>query len=95
MKREETSGWLWGAYIPLVAIALLWPTHLWSLGLFGLYPLLSLKIYGQRQRSGELIAQARLYAIFCVISKFPQILGQLKYYLNTWQKRPAQLIEYK
>jgi glycosyltransferase involved in cell wall biosynthesis len=75
MKREETSGWLWGAYIPLVAIALLWPTHLWSLGLFGLYPLLSLKIYGQRQRSGEPIAQARLLCHLLCHLKVPPNFG--------------------
>jgi len=96
MRKEHSSGWLWGLLIPIAAIALAVPTGGLSLSLLLGYGVLSFKIYCYRrqQRQDEPTA-ARLYATYCVISKFPQMIGQAKYWLNRLQKKPARLIEYK
>jgi len=36
-----------------------------------------------------------LYALFCTLSKFPQMIGQVSYWWTRWQGKAATLIEYK
>ncbi|NEQ32465.1 MAG: glycosyltransferase [Leptolyngbya sp. SIO4C5] len=95
MIRQARSGWLWGALIPLLSLGLAWPTSGISLLLWLAYPLLAWRIYQYRRGYGDLPAQARLYSFYCVLSKFPQVLGQMKYILNKWRGKQATLIEYK
>lgn len=95
MVRQAKSGWLWGALVPLLSLGLAWPTSGLSLLMVLAYPLLAWRIYSYRRSYGDLPAQARLYGFFCMISKFPQLLGQLKYSLTRWQGKQATLIEYK
>lgn len=96
MRKENFSGWLWGAGMPLLAIGLATTTHgLTLLGLLFAYGLLLVKIYRYRQSIGKSGKQSFLYAFFCTLSKVPQAIGQGKYWLNRWQNKPATLIEYK
>ncbi|MBE9157535.1 glycosyltransferase [Nodosilinea sp. LEGE 06152] len=95
MVKENKSGWLWGAIIPAVALALAWPTRGLSLLLLLGYLVLGWRIYKYRQGQGDSPAHARIYAFFCTLSKFPQALGQGRYWLNRWRNKPATLIEYK
>lgn len=94
--REANSGWLWGLIIPSLMIGLAWPTHGWSALLILSYVYLMIKIYRyRRQIYGDMPDHARIYAFFCVLSKMPQMIGQLKYQISRWFKQPAKLIEYK
>ncbi|NJN88847.1 MAG: glycosyltransferase family 2 protein, partial [Leptolyngbyaceae cyanobacterium SL_7_1] len=86
---------LWGLLVPAAAIGLAMPTHGLSLFLLLGYPVLIWRIDRARRQRGDTPADARLYAFLCVLSKFPQFLGQLKYWLNRWQGKRATLIEYK
>ncbi|HSM81468.1 MAG TPA: glycosyltransferase [Nodosilinea sp.] len=95
MVKEAKSGWLWGAIIPAMAIALSWPTRGLSLLLLLGYPLLGWKIYRYRLGQGDVPGHARLYAFLCTLSKFPQAVGQGRYWLTRWRRQPATLIEYK
>ncbi|MEM9087913.1 MAG: glycosyltransferase [Cyanobacteria bacterium P01_F01_bin.53] len=96
MKRENFSGWLWGAVVPLLAISLAPFTKGITLLLFLSYLPLAWKIYQYRsQQRGDGAKQAAIYAIFCVISKMPQVIGQVQYWLSRSRKEPATLIEYK
>ncbi|MCG9884012.1 MAG: glycosyltransferase [Cyanobacteria bacterium] len=95
MVQEHKSGWIWGAIVPLVAIALAWPSRGLSFVLLLGYGYLGWRIYQYRRRFGDGAADARLYAIYCTISKFPQLIGQIKYWLTRWRGRTATLIEYK
>ncbi|MGB3299073.1 MAG: glycosyltransferase family 2 protein [Phormidesmis sp.] len=101
MRRQNISGWLWGALLPMGAIALASITHGITLTLFAAYGLLLFKIYQYRQsqhegREGsEDPKKSLLYAFFCTVSKVPQAVGQGKYWINRWQQKPATLIEYK
>ena len=96
MHQQSISGWLWGAVLPVVAIAAAGITHgATFLALFAAYDLLLFKIYQYRQAKGEGQKKSFLYAFFCTISKVPQAIGQAKYWINRWQQKPATLIEYK
>jgi glycosyltransferase involved in cell wall biosynthesis len=95
MKKEYRSGWIWGLFVPVLALSFAWRTHGLSLLPFLAYPLMAWKIYRYRLSQGDPSDDARLYAFFCTISKFPQTIGQLQYWLTRWQGKQAMLIEYK
>ncbi|NJK49797.1 glycosyltransferase family 2 protein [Candidatus Gracilibacteria bacterium] len=95
MKRENKSGWLWGFFMPLIAIAFAWPTSGLSLLLLLGYPVLMWRIYRYRLAYGDLPSHARLYAFLCALSKPAQALGQFQYWLMRWRGKQATLIEYK
>jgi len=95
MEREVKSGWLWGAIIPAVVLGLAVPTGGLSLLLLGGYGVLGWRIYQGRMAGGDDPDQARVYSLFCTLSKFPQVIGQGRYWLNRWRGKPAQIIEYK
>ena len=78
--------------LPVTAITLSWPTSRWSLLLFMIYPLLIVRT--AVRRSGP-AGQTWPYAIFCVLAKWPQLLGQIKYLANRCVGRRTHLIEYK
>lgn len=93
--RESRSIWFWGVVIPLLALAAAWPTHFLSLLLLLGYPLITFKIYRWQRSRGTAKKAALAYALSCVIGKFAQALGQIKYHLGRFSSRPAKLIEYK
>jgi glycosyltransferase involved in cell wall biosynthesis len=96
MVKQSLSGWLWGAIIPSAIITLVWPTRGLSLLLLVGYIYQAWRIYQYRQQSfGDTPHNARTYAIYCILSKFPQIIGQIKYSLSRLSDKPATLIEYK
>jgi GT2 family glycosyltransferase len=93
--KESRSIWLWGLVIPLVAIALIIPSRGWSLSCVFLYPLLGYKIYVYQKRQGYQRKEAFWYSFFCVLGKFPQLLGQLNFQRLRLLKQQASLVEYK
>jgi len=94
--RETRSIWFWGAILPLLALAFAWQTGGQSLLLlFAAYVLLLLKIHWSAWRGGMPAADAALYASSIIVSKFPQILGQLKFCWKRLSGRASGLIEYK
>ena len=93
--KERFSGWLWGLILPLLAIGFAWWTSGLSLLLLLGYPILMGRIYRYRLQYGDDMNDARLYAFFCVLSKFPQFIGQIKYQITRWLGQQVKLIEYK
>jgi glycosyltransferase involved in cell wall biosynthesis len=92
--REVRSNWIWGLVLPIIAIASAWPTHGWSLLLFCFFPLLAVKIaLSARKQMG--LRMAAIYAWFCVLAKFSQVQGQLRYTVMRLLGRRSRLIEYK
>ncbi|MEL6158184.1 MAG: glycosyltransferase [Cyanobacteria bacterium J06627_32] len=94
--KEHISGWLWGAALPAstLILAILTKGITLVIMLFA-YVLQVCKIYRSRQQAGRPAKEAFLYALFCVVSKVPQAIGQGKYWINQCQHKPAQIIEYK
>jgi glycosyltransferase involved in cell wall biosynthesis/GT2 family glycosyltransferase len=94
-KRENRSNWFWGLLLPLTALAAAAFTWGLSLLLLGGYLALGWRIYRGRRRRGSSPADARLYAAFCVLGKFAQVAGQIRYHWGRWRGIPSALIEYK
>ena len=95
------SAVLWGAVVPLVAVgstvaAFKWPWALVCTAMMMLgYAALSIKIYLKMRKRGFNASQGRLYAAFCVLSKFPCLLGIMTYWNNRLKGKKSSLIEYK
>ncbi|ROM95434.1 glycosyltransferase family 2 protein [Pseudomonas brassicacearum] len=91
-QRESRRAWLWGLGVPLATmIASL------MLGWFGLllllvYPLQVVRLARRGDRSAR---ENWLQAFFLVLSKFPEMLGQVKFLLNRFGAGKTALIEYK
>lgn len=94
--KESKSIWLWGLFIPLLALVLAFPTHELSLLLLLGYPYLTYRIYRyytqQRNYSNR---DSALYALSCVLGKFPQLQGQMQFHFNRLLGRRRTLVEYK
>lgn len=93
--REARSNWFWGLCVPAVAVL----AAPFTLGLSLLLLLGYLVLYGKiargRRRRGDDPRTARLFARYCVLSKFPQAAGQVRYRWNRLFRRSNRLIEYK
>ena len=94
-RRETRSNFFWGLALPSLALLAAWPTRGISLALLAGYPVLLFKIFRHRRRHGDDARVARVYARYCVLSKFPQTAGQLTYFRNRLLRRRSRLIEYK
>jgi GT2 family glycosyltransferase len=93
--REVRSNWFWGAIMPIVMLALAWPTWGISLILLAGYAVLYLRVRRNAIARGIDPRHASAYARFVVLGKFPQALGQLKYTLGRMTGRRSRIIEYK
>ncbi len=70
---------VWAGVLPLFSALLAWPTNGLSLLLLGLYGLLWCRIAWIRQKQDDMAGDAALYATFCVIAKFAQLIGFVSY----------------
>jgi len=93
--KESRSIWLWGLFLPLLAFGMVWPTNSLSLLLLAGYPITVYRTYRYAQGRGFKQQDSVLYALFCTLGKFPNLLGQLRFHLNRWLGRQNKLIEYK
>jgi hypothetical protein len=93
--RERRRAAVWGLALPAVAAALAWPTGGASLLLLGLYPLQLAHTYRGLRKRVPHRGHALAYATSCVLGKFPQAVGLVKFYLNRARGKSARIIEYK
>jgi glycosyltransferase involved in cell wall biosynthesis len=95
--KETRSIWLWGLLLPAIALILAPFTRGLSLLIvLAGYLLITYKTYNYYHKNRNFPRQdALLYAFFCVLAKFPQMFGQVKFHLGRWQGKQQQLIEYK
>lgn len=93
--REARSNRFWGLVVPLVALMAAPFTLGLSLILLLGYAVLYAKIVRGRRRRGDDARTARLFARYCVLSKFPQAAGQLRFWRDCLFGRTNRLIEYK
>jgi GT2 family glycosyltransferase len=93
--RETRSIVFWGLVLPLASIVLLWPTRGFSACMVAAYALLGWRIF-RRMRSRDFsVSEARVYALFCVLGKFPQAVGVLRFWSGCSAARPSSIMEYK
>jgi GT2 family glycosyltransferase len=93
--KESRSIWFWGFGIPVLAFGLAWPTHGLSLLLLAAYPLLASRIFLNLRRQNIDQKDAAFYALSCVVGKFAQLGGAIRF-LQSWLLGTKQvLVEYK
>jgi GT2 family glycosyltransferase len=93
--RDCQRLWFWGLLLPLLIVVSLWPTRGISAALLLLYPAHLLRIYWTGRRRGWSGRDARLYAVFTVLAKFPGLAGMMTFHLRRWRGKPMTLIEHK
>lgn len=93
--RESRSIWFWGLVLPALALGMAWPTHGFSLLLLTGYPLLASRIFINLRRQNTPPARAALYALSCVLGKFPQLGGALAFLQGQLLGAKSRIIEYK
>ncbi|MCZ6836332.1 MAG: glycosyltransferase family 2 protein, partial [Planctomycetota bacterium] len=92
---------VWGFWIPTMAlgglIAMYWLPWFGLLAAAGLliYPVQVFRIYRDRLQRGNAPDEARLYAIFTMLGKWPQLKGALSFWLGRLFGKRRKLIEYK
>lgn len=89
---ESRRAWLWGLLLPLACLTI--STVCWPMGLAAwlAYPLQVLR--QTLLRSGPPNERATL-AFFQTLSRFPEVLGQMKFARDRYFDRAPRLIEYK
>ncbi len=93
--KESQSIWFWGLIFPLLTLGSIWLTRGWSLVLLVGYPLMTYKIYRYIQQRGYSSKDSVLYAIACMLGKFPQAQGQIQFYFGRLRGKSRTLVEYK
>ena len=89
---ESRRAWLWGLCIPLVGVTavLLFGWH--GLTFFLIYPAQMLR---QFVRTGGTFHRRAILAVFQILARFPEMIGQVKFFIDLIARRKPKLIEYK
>jgi GT2 family glycosyltransferase len=85
--RELRRALVWGAALPLAALALALAVSPWALALFAAYPAQIARI---ARREGDVTRAA-----FLVLAKVPEALGAARFALDRARSRAPAIIEYK
>jgi GT2 family glycosyltransferase len=93
--REVRSILFWGVALPALALALAWPSRGASFLLLGGYLYLYWRIRRYGSRQGWSAPDARLYARWCILAKFPHAIGLLIYWFRRVIRSERRIIEYK
>lgn len=91
-RDESRRAWIWGLGIPLVTVLMSVLLGWWGLLLLLVYPLQIVRLACRGSRS---VRENWLQAIFLVLGKFPEMLGQVKFILSRFGAAKTVLIEYK
>lgn len=89
---ESRRAWLWGALLPLVCLIASVTLAPWGWVAWLIYPLQVLRQTGRND--GPLRKRATL-ALFQILARFPEALGQIRFMHDRLLGRQARIIEYK
>jgi GT2 family glycosyltransferase len=92
--RESLSIWFWGAGVWSSAFLFATASKGASVALLLGYPALLTRIFLRARRRGLNRQDAALYALVCVVAKFPQLQGQILFLAHELIRQPTRLIEY-
>lgn len=90
--KETRRVWMWSFGIPVVIVCLAMWLEPWSLVLLLIYPVQVVRLALRGTRS---VRENWWRALFLVLGKFPEAIGQLKFLYNRLTGKTARLIEYK
>jgi GT2 family glycosyltransferase len=89
---EARRGLIWGLALPLITIVLFMINMKWALVFLLIYPaqIVRLALTAQTKNGAAWIP-----AFFLVLGKFPEMIGQLKFFQRRLSGKQGRLIEYK
>lgn len=90
--QETRRIWVWGVLIPVVALGLALCQGIGGLVILLIYPA---QITRLALRGKKSFKENWLRALFLVLGKFPEAIGQIKFVYNKLAGKTAGLIEYK
>ncbi|MCR4303444.1 MAG: glycosyltransferase [Gallionella sp.] len=90
--KESRRVWIWGLGIPVAAIILAACLGVWCLALLLIYPAQVFRLALSGTRS---VRENWWRALFLVLGKFPEAMGQINFLYNRLAGKTARLIEYK
>lgn len=94
--KESRRIWLWGLILPFIAVFSTWFIGGISIFLlFGLYGMLFSRVYKYAKSREITSSDALLYGLFCVLDKFPQLVGQIQFHLSRLLGKKRAIVEYK
>jgi glycosyltransferase involved in cell wall biosynthesis len=90
--REMRRAWLWGVGVPLMAIGLTIVWGPWGSVVLAIYPFQVIYLGLREERTAR---ENWWRALFLVLGKFPEVIGQVKYFCHLMAGSKPRLIEYK
>lgn len=90
--KESRRIWIWGMVIPFITINLAIWLGGWGLTMLLIYPVQTVRLALRGKRSKR---ENWWQALFLVLGKFPEALGQLNFLYHNLAGKNARLIEYK
>lgn len=90
--KESRRVWIWGMVIPFITINLAIWLGGWGLTMLLIYPVQTVRLAMRGKRSRR---ENWWHALFLVLGKFPEALGQLNFLYHHLAGKNARLIEYK
>jgi glycosyltransferase involved in cell wall biosynthesis len=89
---ESRRSWLWGLFLPLACLAAGLVYGGWGWVGWLMYPL---QVIRQTYRNRGSLRDRAWVAFFQLLSRFPEVCGQIKFLRNRLLRRQAHIIEYK
>lgn len=93
--RERKRGWVYGALLPLIALAGLLVSAWITLAVLAIYALSYIRTAQGLARDGLATGPATQQAVFLTLSKIPNVIGMLTYLWRRKRAAPMKIIEYK
>jgi len=90
--RESLSAWCWGGAVPAIVLFSIMSYGAWGAILALVYPAQVIRLT-LRDRKHSPLPWGR--ALFLVLGKFPEMLGQMKFSYSRLLGKSSRLIEYK
>jgi glycosyltransferase involved in cell wall biosynthesis len=90
--KESRRVWIWGLGIPAVAASLVIILGVWGMAVLLIYPVQFVRL---ALRGTQSVKNNCWRALFLVLGKFPEVMGQLNFIYNRLAGKTAHLIEYK
>lgn len=93
--KESISIWLYALILPLLIVILSWTISPWFLLAVSIYIYKTLRIAQWATHLSDRKNDPMLFALVCMFGKFPQLIGQCKYFLNKLRGKQPTIIEHK
>jgi GT2 family glycosyltransferase len=94
--RETRSAWFWGFLLPLGIVVVAVATRGWAIfALPAIYLVAAFRIARNNRWRQLSLGMRWVYAVHCLASKFPQVVGQVTFWWRRARKAPSAIIEHK